>query len=118
MRHVRTLFVLLALAPFAALAAPASADPCNPGCGKVTVVTDCLTTTVTAEGFSTWTNTQWRFVVREGGYTWSDGTDETSTGSTAQFQYASIVRTTGYYHVQAYLYANGELVDSESWACI
>lgn len=116
----RTARLLAALATLsAALAMPlAAASPCATACGSVQTVLNCVTVTVTAEGTSAQTGTEWRFVVHE---SWNYGGgrthEQTKTGAAVTFEYANTVPPHWIYNVDSYLYANGERVAEDHWGC-
>lgn len=116
----KQIFLPLSLASLLALAfvPTAAASPCATPCGQVQVVLDCLTVTVTAEGAGGSATTAWSFVVYE---SWNYGGGRThrdsSTGPVATFTYTNTVPSHFIYYVDAYLYANGDLVAESHWGC-
>ena len=114
----RTLALLALLSAVLALPA-ASANPCASGCGQIQTVLNCFTVTVTAQGESSSTSTEWRFVVYE---SWNYGGgrthEDTDTGAAVTFQYTNTVPTHFIYTVDSYLYADGRLVAEDHWGCI
>lgn len=110
---VAALAMALALVP-----STSAASPCATPCGEVTVVFDCVTFTATGEGAGGGLGTQWSLVVHESTYGWGRTTTVTGTGPAVALQHSGIAAYLGYYKVTATLYADGNYIDSESWACI